>query len=235
MVATQKQSASKPGDQIARALDETCDDAEFFGPDGPCPLLHEPGNPRLVLITGENASGKSFFGKVLRAYPPHDGDRKNEIEWMGLSMSKRTESGAIRAFMFGDEGRDSTGNISLRTIQSGFSTCRSRETIHILQLDEPDIGLSESYAAGLGDYIAQFAADMPDLTEALIVVTHSRHIARRLLPLNPTCIRIGDLRPTAEWLVSDVIPKTIEDVLALKETAHQRTRAIQSILNGRKN
>jgi predicted ATPase len=205
---------------------------ELFGKDGPCPILHEPGNPRIVMITGGNASGKSLFAKAYRAFVAQD---DNSVERMHVDMKIRSEGGIRRAFMFGDEDWESTGQISVKAIIGGIATCRGREKDHILVLDEPCVGLANGTAMGVGELLAEFAADLPERTKALVIVTHSREIVSRLLPLQPTCIRVGDdLRPTATWIAEGDIPLTAEDVKNIQKKSVERFRAIGAVLDDRK-
>ena len=155
-----------------------------------------------------------------------------QIEVMRLGMGLRTASGMHRAFMFGEEDRESTGKISINVVLSGMSTCSGRKNPHILMPDEPDIALSPSSHLALGQHLADFAASLPGSTEALVIVTHAREIIRPLLALDPTCIRLGDeRRTTAQWVEESDPPATIEELLSLRDKALTRRRAIAKILD----
>lgn len=211
-------------------------DAELFGPAGACPTLVEPGgNDRLLLVTGGNAGGKSLVCRYL-------GSKARELsegrsgEYMLIGMGKRTEAGMHRAFIFGaNEASESTGKVSSRAVRGAFRTCQGREHAHYLCLDEPDIGLSEEMQHGMGAAIADFAAALPPLTQGLVVVTHSRAIARALLAHEPWCIRAGDdLRPTRDWANSAVVPASAGDFWSLEDRARARWHAVQGVLDARK-
>lgn len=204
-------------------------DTELFGVDGPCPVLHETGKARILLITGDNASGKSLCCKYLRQLI-----REDKVEVMDGGMHRRTTSGFERAFMYGDENRDSTGNLSMKFVRTGLRTCASRETPHVLMLDEPDVGLSEGYQAALGEMLAGFAKDLPEMT-TLVIVTHARSIVAPFMSLKPHCFRVGeDRRPTAQWLKDGPLPRTVAELENLGTQAMERSRAIQHVLNSRK-
>ncbi len=208
------------------------EDAEFFGPQGACPASIEPGHEKLLVISGENAGGKSFFAKVMRS-------RMREFdpacEWIPISMTTRTSSGMHRAFIFGDESTSSTGQTSFRAVRGALTTCRGRETPHVLVLDEPDIGLSEGYQGALGEMIDEFASDLPEMTKGLLVVSHARPLIGKLMHLDPTCVRVGDdLRPTREWLKDGDLPRSIADIEALRDKALNRFRAIHAAVEARK-
>ena len=152
-------------------------DQDYFGPEGAVPATFEDGaNNRLLLITGGNASGKSFACKWLNSRAMRDG-----IEFMHVGMGKRTESGIVKAMMFGDENYESTGHVSAKVIGTGHRTCQSRAKPHVLCHDEPDIGMSDEMQDAAGQVIANFCADLPAHTLGVIVVTHSRAIASRLM------------------------------------------------------
>ena len=221
-------------------LDELIADEGLFGPDGPCPVRRETGRrPDLLLVTGDNASGKSFVCKYLhllatpdRADPPAE---RRGLEFMHVGMNLRAgASGVQRSLMFGNEARNSTGTISVRTIETGFRTSQGRAHPHVLCLDEPDIGLSEECQDACGRLIAGFAAAPPPQRVALVVVTHSRPIARVLMALDPIRLRVGaDTRTTRDWLER---PATVslETLRGLSETAHQRYQAIEALMDARR-
>lgn len=208
-------------------------DAELFGAGGACPaLFEEGGNPRVLLVSGANAGGKSLLCRYLDSISEDPEGRR--IEFMRVGMGLRTQHGMHRAFMFGEEDRDSTGCISARAVKGGLNTCNGRGKPHFLCLDEPDVGLSEEMQWGLGDKLARFAASMPDETLGLVVVSHSRPLAECLLPLSPWCARVGDdLRPTREWVAAPVRRATAEDFDSLSGVAAARTRAVAAVINPR--
>ena len=50
--------------------DVICDltsDRALFAANRPCPTLYEPGAPRLAVVSGENAGGKSLFARAVAA------------------------------------------------------------------------------------------------------------------------------------------------------------------------
>lgn len=217
---------------LAQLVEAVLADEALFGPAGPCPVRSEPGSHgRLLVVSGGNAGGKSLVCRYLNQKAS-----EAEVEYMRVGMGRRTRPGIERSFIFGaDEDRESTGRISANAVKGGINTCRGRKHPHFLCLDEPDVGLSEEMQGGLGALLAGFAADMPDETLGLVVVTHSRHVVRPLLGLSPLCLRVGDdLRPTAEWASAEPRPASAEDFLALGSVATARLRAVQAVLDERK-
>lgn len=223
------------GDLVADLVADT----ELFGSGGPCPVRMEPGaRGDLLLVTGDNASGKSYVCQYLHALASPDRsvpkDERGAIEFMHVGMNLRAGGpGMQRALMFGNEGRNSTGTISVRTIETGFSTSANRSHAHVLCLDEPDIGLSEEYQEACGHLIAEFARSPPRHLVGLVIVTHSRPIARVFNALDPVRLRVGtDDRPTQDWLER---PKSVslETLRQLSEVAHHRSRAITALIDAR--
>lgn len=219
-------------DRFLRGLvEDLLEDAELFGPQGACPARYEDGaHQRLLLITGGNASGKSFACRYLDQLAG-----ASKTEFMRIGMAKRTQAGIERSFIFGDEATSSTGTISAKVLRSGESTCRSRSHGHVICFDEPDIGMSEETAEAAGLFLARFGATLPEKTLGMVVVTHSRPIARHLMGLDPMRLRCGDdQRATSEWLTQGALPASEADLEAMHETARRRRSAIQAVLNARR-
>jgi hypothetical protein len=203
-------------------------DLTYFG-DGleyPIKTLFEPGEGMLLVITGENASGKSFFARLFGAYAK----ARLNTECMRFGMDRRTESGIAKAFMYGDETRESTGVISVRNLFGAEHNSRKREHPHFVIFDEPDIGLAESYQSTVGKFIADFVATLPELNRGVVVVTHSRQILRELLPLHPHHLRCGDERSLKSVVEEDPTPKTIEQLRQLPEHGVELFRRLTAIM-----
>jgi hypothetical protein len=221
-------------DLVGDLIADLQEDDEIFGPDGPCPIAVTVGaRTDLVLITGESASGKSFVCSYLGMLAQASDPERRPTEFMHVGMNLRAASGMQRALMFGNEAQNSTGAISVRTMLTGFSNSRNRERTHILCLDEPDIGLSEDAAEGCGDMIADFARTPPPRLAGLIVVTHSRAIARAVMTLDPIRIRVGADAGTTEHWLEHRRPVAVETLLALADTNRARFLAIRAIMNAR--
>ena len=179
-------------------------------------------------MLGENASGKSFLRRCAHSICQQVG-----IEFLGISMELRYGGGIERAFIFGDEGYEATGVISIKTVLTGISTCHSREKSHVMCWDEPDLGLSDNAAASVGLAIAEFVRKPGKHTTAIIVMTHSRALVEQLLPLDPHYVYLGcdaDKAPTTlyDWLKQPIVPADLE---ALREKMLTRFRAITKLLH----
>lgn len=192
------------------------------------PAVWVPGTGPLVVVVGDNAGGKSFLRRIA-----HGMCQRNKVEFMDISMEgRRGISGAPwLVFVYGDEQHHSTGELSSGTILTGIKTCRDRKTNHVIFWDEPDLGLSEAWAAGAGQAIREYVEQANKHTLAAFVVTHSRPLVQQLLPLNPHYLHLG----------SDTAPETLEawtkrkvrarKLSRLPELSRKRFKAIQRILN----
>lgn len=201
--------------------------------EGVLPFRLEEG-PRadVLVVTGENAGGKSLVFMILnqlaRTFAKQD---HVSLEVMDVGMHRRTEAGVQRAMMFGDEHTDSTGNISIKVVQQAVVTSKKREGYHYLMLDEPDIGVGEGYHNAIGEFLVDFSTEMPEKCLGLVIATHSRRITKKLLDAGATSLRVGgDLRPIEEWIRDGDIEKTVEDLVNLKAVSHERFRMVAKML-----
>jgi hypothetical protein len=196
------------------------------------------GDERVLVVTGENASGKSLAFRLIMQLANSGG-----VEPIPISIRERTASGTDemarmkRAFAYGDEETSSTGSVSARVVQSGFDALDTRAVPAILALDEPEIGLSDGYARALGEYIGARAQGMAGNACGVMVVTHSRALARGLLAgleAEPTLVAMlgredEPVASLAQW-IETTPERTIDDLLGLREVAHERFRAVSGIL-----
>lgn len=216
----------------AKTLVDLVLDLEYFceQEDGttPIPFHLVRGKSPLVVVTGDNAGGKSFFRRITQGICAKASKR---TECMTISMEGRT-GGYMKSLVYGDEGFESTGVCSSNTILKGILTCRERKDHHVIFWDEPDFGLSDSWAAGVGVALREFAESPPAKTVAAFVVSHSKALLSELIPVEPTYIHLGVAPSEApqslqEWFEQPIIPR---DITTLKQVSRDRFRAIQRIL-----
>jgi hypothetical protein len=202
----------------------------------PC-LLTVPDDARVAVITGDNAAGKSF---VTRIYSQLARENEKNLECIHLSMSKRAGNdgsyGMVRAMMFGDESRESTGTISSHVIKMAFKTGAERDHKNIIIIDEPDIGLSDGYHKAVGQFIAQECLAMKDATVGAIIVTHARKIVQEIIASCSTALvqvsdHNGNIQHFGDWLENGPPDHSLEDFVNLQHNAHQRFKLIQSHMN----
>jgi hypothetical protein len=193
-------------------------------------MRHVPGASRLCLVLGPNASGKSLLRRLAGA-----ACKAKRIEFMPVSMEFRTgqQFGMGRVFVYGGtEMENSTGENSSRSVVGGIRTCRAREAPHVIFWDEPDIGMSDGYARGMGRSIAEFAAAIPEHTVAAFVVTHRKSLVRELLAADPHVVFMGDESAASldEWLARDEEPQDIEALPRRSSGTYTRVAAIRRAL-----
>lgn len=168
---------------------------------------------RILIATGENASGKSLFRRLyltaIKEYYP----KIKEV--MHISQQGRCQEGIVRAFVYGAEDWEATGVISLRTFKAGFDTSHGREHPHIIIWDEPEIGMSEETQMAAGQYVAKRCKDWPENLKGLIFTTHSRHFAAALKDLHGVgFLNLGNKYKTLEaWIDREIVPNDYETLM----------------------
>lgn len=199
------------------------------------PAHFQEGTGPLVLVVGDNASGKSFFRRIVSAICAQ---AKEKTEMISISMEGRRSTGFYPwlALVYGDESWQSTGALSASTVTTGIKTSQGREGRHVLFWDEPDLGLSDAWASGVGRALAAFSKAPSSHLVSAFVVTHSKALVSQLLDSNPHYLHLGAPpedapRSLMEWFEAPVIPRDIEE---LGEASHKRFKAIQKILDHKK-
>jgi len=194
----------------------------------PIPVRHIAGRDPLVLFLGDNASGKSFARRIVRSIA-----QQNKIECIHISMQSRAAdpsmSGGIRSFIYGTEEWESTGVNSVGTVLGGIRTCLERDASHVMFWDEPDIGLSDAWAAGIGVAVRDFACSATAHTKAVFVVTHNKALVSQLAAVEPHVVFFGEERRESlgAWLSEPALPR---DIATLKDVSHRRFLLIDKIL-----
>jgi len=193
----------------------------------------QAGDARLVVVVGQNASGKSIMHKMVAGIAHAHG-----IEPISLSIRERTGSnespGSMRRqFMYGSEHLDSTGNTTLRTTMKAFDTLEKRTAAAMVLLDEPEQGLSEGFAHAFGELIGRRAATPGPVACGTMVISHSRALVRGLragLGSPPGFVVTGDGPDTMdEWLNADET-RTVDELLALADLSSERRAAARALL-----
>jgi hypothetical protein len=209
------------------SLVQECLTLDYFYPNDkgevPIPAKFVPGNGKLVVAVGGNASGKSFFRRIVQGVCA-----KTKIECIHLSMEGRRTGGIFASFVYGSETHQSTGANSSGTVLTAISTSKARKNKHVIFWDEPDIGLSDDWAASTGAEIRSFIEDAPKPLVGVVLVSHSKALVRELIPLNPHLLSfsetpVGDL---TEWLEKPVMIRPLSE---LKETSYRRFKLIQAV------
>lgn len=197
------------------------------------------GHPRVAMLAGPNASGKSFLAECAMSWGRQWWDTRS----MSVSIRERTGSGSgdmsgmRRAMMFGNEELHSTGAVSARVVKSAFDNVESwsKEGLKtLLLLDEPEIGLSEGFCFGMGELIGTLVHVMHTGACGVIVISHSRALGKGLqeaMGVKPSFISTGSAMSFEEWTKSEE-RLSAEDLLNLREKDMSGFRQVRKMLDG---
>ena len=214
---------------VARVLTET---SVLAHPDCPFSYHLEAGDARVVVLAGDNASGKSLLAQAVAAcaYKHH------QIEPMVASMATRAGGGMGAAMVYGSEGHSATNILSVAAARTALTSIPGRLKFHhaaLAILDEPDIGLSEGYAQAFGQVLAEHIKALPDANWAVLLITHSRPLVRSLvehLGVRPTFVHAGPKSTLEHWL-THVPQHSVEELLSLQEQGHVRFRQVRGLMD----
>ena len=223
-----------PGLIIPNLLRFICEDSLAFSEESPFNAKMAYGDPRLSVVVGPNASGKSLMHRIIQGLA-----QTHKIEAITLSIRERTgcdePPGSMRRqFMYGFEQLDSTGNVSLRTTKKAFETMAGRTAPVMLLLDEPEIGLSEGFAHAFGELIGRLASEPPEWGCGVMVISHSRPLVRGLsvgLGACPTYVATADAPDTLEEWNQTTETRSIEELEQLSEISSTRRAAVRELLS----
>lgn len=192
-------------------------------------LYLENNQSKLTIIYGDNASGKSLFGRIAESHA-----RKSKIHVRSASMNNRIGNGDIeksfqRAMIFGDQSVQSTGATSLKVAIKCLRATLSDDQDSITSLsilDEPDIGLSDRFSTTLGLYISQQLKLFNQ--SGIILICHNKQLIERLLndyqlPVN--FVGINTHLNYFDWYNS-LQEATIEELLQLDNIGFKKESAI---------
>ncbi len=177
----------------------------------------------ILLITGSNASGKSFLRRFVSAILHQD-----DIECIQLSQEGRGQEGLARAFMYGDESWQSTGCISAKTFKGAFVTSRKREKKHVLLWDEPEIGMGEELQLGVALQVKKEMENIPSNLLGIIFMTHSRIFVREFMKMeNSKFFNLNGYNSSNDWLNREILPVDLECFDAI---CHQKFLRLTKLL-----
>jgi energy-coupling factor transporter ATP-binding protein EcfA2 len=207
-------------------LRELFDKSVLIGEAGKPIIAHyHEGSSKLLIVTGDNASGKSMVRRAIGKY-----SRDQGFQVLHFSPEGKAQGGIVGAIIYGTEEHQSTGSNSARTILGAISTSLNKEDKHIIIFDEPDSGLSDEFAAGAGDKIAEFVRHSTEALSLVVVISHRRELVRRLLPQGPAHLSLGSKVDLREWLDREAgavpLEKLIEkDLLMFRMISSQRRKS----------
>lgn len=188
------------------------------------PYTWIPRASRFALVLGDNASGKSVLRRLVR-----DVAVERKLTVLSASMEARGYISAVHEY--GLEGSESTGMISARRVRKLLQQSSRAAGPHVLLLDEPDLGMSDGLAAGVGMLLAEHYADgkVPRCV-GVLVTTHNRAMVREVLRhVDPNVVWFGPNPETFdvhEWLARVEPPRSIDDVIQGATRTSNRVGAI---------
>ncbi len=197
----------------------------YFGEDAPFDFNYTNNDSPLTIVTGDNASGKSFIRKMVQSMCSMKQPKK--IECIHLSQNGRCTEGVMRSFVYGSEVDESTGRNTVQTLLTSMTTSHNRETPHLIVYDEPEIGLSDEYSAGIGIRLREFINDKPELLFGVVIITHNQHLIKELLEINPDHLNLSNDKTLTDIANREIVPN--RDLEGLIEKSRKSYREILDI------
>lgn len=168
----------------------------------------------ILLVTGDNASGKSLFRRVLATYY-----QKQQLETITLSQQARSQSGLPRAVIYGDEEDEATGAISANALSKSF---HQRTKPYVLIFDEPEIGMGEEAQLGAAIFLQQHCSNLPQNCEGIVLFTHSRILISSLKHMTHFIWLHHPNHSVNDWLNRTLLPILPSELVKKgKEKWHQ--------------
>lgn len=176
---------------------------------------------RVAIIYGDNTTGKSFVAGLIE-----EAFRAENIGVRSVSVKNRTAGGYEQSMIFGRESRQSTGETSVKVMNKAIDAAENDNKPSLVVLDEPDLGLSRKFSKALGIYLAQRVKEVEHLQ--LLLISHNSEFLESFmssLHMEVTTCGINTEKTLSEWLSSDDVA-SVEELLGLRDLAHEKKRAI---------
>lgn len=185
-----------------------------------------PAEAGVLVVTGDNATGKSFVRRLVGIYCDME-----KWECISISQEGRTSHGTMAAAMYGSEGHLSTGSISSQTLLSGHRTSMKRDRPHVLVYDEPAIGMSEESRFGAALWMSlTYSKEWPEHLQALVVMTHDRYFVEELSHMKGfVFLNLDGYEKASDWLARDIRPRPPQEV---HDFSIARYRELSKMLTG---
>lgn len=153
--------------------------ANAMNVDPPLYVNFQKADSSLYVITGPNASGKSFFVKQIKAYA----SQKN-IKQYHMGLLSRTaslyEAHSEHFWSLVPEDIASTGENSSVLLLNGIEGFSKQNEETIILLDEPALGLSTEYKQVVANYLVEFSQRTSKKLKGLFVCSHDHQILSAL-------------------------------------------------------
>lgn len=133
---------------------------------------------RIIILTGENGSGKSLIRKLI-PLQLRDKNGGEIVKVASTSMDRRTglhsELGGAGVFCRDTEWLATSDN-SLEFIKQLINSVEDRFVV----IDEPEIGMSDSLKMSVGHWLNQRLPDLLSKNKAVMVITHSKELVNQI-------------------------------------------------------
>lgn len=206
-----------------------CTSAEYIHPDtqASTPIIERTSldfddSANALIVFGDNASGKSLICSLIEAVVSEKSPTRR------VCIKNRVTASPSRAFIFGDESTQSTGETSVRVIQKALAGAKQDDEPSLIILDEPDFGLSAKYSRALGRYLAQHIAELCARGSYLVIVSHSTPLLEAFnneLEGKVSFFGINTHQSLDVWLADDT-EKSLDELLGLTRLARLKESAI---------
>jgi len=195
-------------------------------------------NKKLIIISGENASGKSISCRILAKLSITKSFLYKEIS-MGDRNGKSYFSSVINYGRYGDEDKESTGYLTVyRIIKDLDSLINQSSDNFVFSVDEPELGLGEEYHFALGQLLALRYLDAmkTNRCQLFVIISHSKNIFNGLLSelsFTPVAMFFSMNKTEYDfyhWLNVKTENKTIEQLLDLPEKSKQKRKELAAYI-----
>ncbi len=127
-------------------------------------------------------------------------------------------------FSLPPEDMSSTGENSIHLVLQGLEGAQQQPPGHTILLDEPLLGISESYHLAFAQFLSEYAQTS---LGSIILVEHSSIALQEIAKDTPNHIRFGDQLSLTEALVRS--PKNRKELLQLPEKSESTRKKINNI------
>lgn len=180
----------------------------------------------LIIIYGDNASGKSLIAQAFEV-SLRKPKEATPIAVRNACMRNRTASGMERAFVYGDESDQSTGQTSIAVVRKAINATDGKSP-GVVILDEPDVGLADRFQPTLARYIVDTLKSFEGSDRGMIVISHNKILIGDIIGAyeNPiSFIGVGTEQNYWDWVAAQR-PATMEELMGLSDKSHNQRRAI---------
>jgi energy-coupling factor transporter ATP-binding protein EcfA2 len=184
----------------------------------------------VLIIYGDNASGKSLICKLLEQQIRNYGATSRSA-----CIRNRTQGGIEKAIVYGEEGSQSTGQTSFKSLKLCLKSTNNSLEEALAILDEPDIGLSPKYSKAMAEYISLHIKEFNE-SKYTVIVSHNHSLIQHIIfNLNNNVSSLGintDLK-LSEWMRNDN-KASIEELENIYQLGFENWTAIEKVLSRKK-